>query len=90
MFSDVELAGYLADFGQPVVVDGVTITAVFRRQFVESLDVEGERPTLLCRSSDVSSVVHGDAVTVNAASYTVYGIEPRDDGLTLLILKESS
>lgn len=90
MFSAAELLGYLSDFGQAVVVDGVSITAVFRRTFVESLDVEGVRPTLLCRSSDVAGVVHGDAATVSAVAYKVHGIEPRDDGLTLLILKEAS
>lgn len=90
MYSAAELLGYLADFGDTVTVDGVSITAVCRRQYVETNGIEGQRTTLLCRTSDVAGVAHGDAAVVATVSYTVQEIEPRDDGLTLLVLEVSA
>lgn len=89
MFSAAELLGYLADFGRSVTVDGATVTAVVRQQYVETNGIEGQRTTALCRTSDVSGADHGDAVAVGSTSYTIQAIEPRDDGLTLLVLEES-
>lgn len=75
--------------GEAVTVDGATVTAVVRQQYVETNGIEGQRTTALCRTSDVSGADHGDAVAVGSTSYTIQAIEPRDDGLTLLVLEES-
>ena len=90
MLSDKERLGYLADFGGPATVAGDDILALYEFEFIESNGVESYAPVLVCRTSDVSDVEHGDPVTVagNANDYTVAGVQPDDAGFTTLVLEE--
>ena len=55
-------------------------------------DIESNTPTALCKTSDVSSVAHGDALVVNSTTYSVVGVQADFgsgyQGTTLLILEE--
>lgn len=89
VYSDAELNGFLADFGQAVTVDGSAVTAILRLEYVDANGVEGARPTLVCRATDVAGVSHGAAVAAGGTNYTVQGVETRDDGMSVLMLEES-
>jgi expansin (peptidoglycan-binding protein) len=56
------------------------------------VDIESNTPTALCKTSDVSSVAHGDALVVNSTTYSVVGVQADFgsgyQGTTLLILEE--
>lgn len=74
-----------------------TVIGIFDLEFVEILEndtgaaVEGRRPVLTCRTSDVSSLSHDDQFTINAVTYDVVGIEPTADGaVTKIILAEAA
>jgi len=50
--------------------------------------IEGLRPTFTCDESEVSSIDHGDALTIKSTSYEVVGIHPDGTGVTTLILEQ--
>jgi len=49
-------------------------------------EVESTEPTLLARTADVSSLAHGDTLTISAVNYTVRGIQPDGTGMTQIML----
>jgi hypothetical protein len=46
------------------------------------------RPVFVCNEADVSSIAHGDALTIKTVSYKVAGVQPDGTGLTSLILEK--
>jgi hypothetical protein len=65
-----------------------TVAGIFENQFVEVHGIEGVRPVFVCIEADVPSITHGDALTINATSYKVAGVQPDGTGLTSLILEK--
>jgi len=52
--------------------------------------VAGSKPTLLCISSEITTVVNGAALTIDGVDYTVAGApQPDGTGLTILNLSET-
>lgn len=78
------------DFGIAGTVSGSSVNGIFRHEYMEIMDVAGERPTFTCRTADVSAVAVGAAATINSTSYRVRIIQPDGTGVTRLILEESS
>ena len=81
----------LADYGTTVTkADATTFTGIFDNDFlavdVDESEVESSEPTLLARTADVSSLAHGDTLTISAESYTVRGIQPDGTGMTQIML----
>mgnify|MGYP003960367063 FL=1 len=64
-----------------------TVAGIFDNQFVEVHGIEGVRPVFVCDESDVSTIDHGDSLSVKSTSYEVIGIQPDGTGLTSLILE---
>ncbi len=65
-----------------------TVVGIFENQFFEVHGIEGLRPTFTCDESEVSSIDHGDALTIKSTSYEVVGIHPDGTGVTTLILEQ--
>ena len=86
-----DIAGFYADFGEPVTVAGSPITAIYSSGYVEALDVATTQPTLRCRAADVAAVAVGAAVVRAGTSYTVRGKQPLppDELETVLILERA-
>ena len=84
----------LADFGVVVIkADTTTFTAIQDAEFSpidpnSTVAYEGTNPVILCRTSDVSGLVHGSSLSIGGVSYTVQGIEPDGTGFTLLQLEQ--
>lgn len=71
-------------------VDSVTVNGIFDNDYLTAMGVTaGTGPVLFCAAADVTSAGQGDAVTVNATSYTITGIEPDGTGMVLLRLQEA-
>mgnify|MGYP000176155848 CR=1 FL=1 len=75
-----------------------TIPVLFDKPFNSGLldtgemDVEGNTPTCLCKSSDVSATAHGDVIAISGTTYHVVGVKA-DSGsgyqnTTLLVLEQ--
>ena len=81
----------LNDYGTTVTkTDASTFTGIFDNDFLavdlDESEVESSEPTLLARTADVSSLAHGDTLTISAVSYTVRGIQPDGTGMTQIML----
>jgi len=91
--TDIEREIMLADFGVIATVGGSNITAIFENDHIV-VDSGGGVPfsmrqaMILCRSSDVTSVVEGAAVTIATVAYKVTDIQPDGQGMTMLILED--
>ena len=72
-----------------IVIGQNTIRGFFRRKYVGALDhgVETTGPTCEIRDEFAAGLVHNTAITVNGSSYKIAGIEPGDDGFTMLRLR---
>lgn len=69
-------------------IGAASFPVIFSNGYAESLNfIGGSSPQIKCAASDVSSVVEGTAVTVNAINYTVAEIHPDGSGITVLKLE---
>lgn len=86
----------LAVGGEAVTLDSGTATsevsALYERAYVEIQGVEGYRPSLTCRTADVSSVARGWTVTLQTTGgdFTVVGKQVMGDGITVLVLEPAA
>lgn len=70
----------------------VDIPVIFDNDFkalnVDTGMVESAGPMAICKTSDVSTAVHNDTLTINSVVYKIIGIQPDSMGLTTLILSK--
>ena len=77
-----------------------TITVLFDKPFQAdstdsgTVDIEDIKPTVICKSTDVSSVAHGDQLIINSTTFHVVGIETNDESggqsMTILYLEDQT
>ena len=84
----------VTEFGEAAIWNSTVVNGLFENEFAAVADaagvaVESSRPVFTCRSTDITAITHGDAITINSIGYTIAGIEPDDAGLTKLILEEA-
>jgi len=89
MFTE-DLSEFLdaTEMADNATIGSATVAGIFDNQFVEVHGIEGVRPVFTCDESDVSSIAHGDALTIKTVSYKVAGVQPDGTGLTSLILEK--
>lgn len=87
--TDADRLALLKAVGEQILIDGVSVWAVFRNAYFESLEVSGSQPVASCRSSDVSAVTRSSIVVSNGITYRVAVIEPDGTGMTLLRLERT-
>ena len=89
MFAE-DLSEFLdsTEMADNATIGASTIAGIFDNQFVEVHGIEGVRPVFVCAEADVSSIAHGDALTIKTVSYKVAGVQPDGTGLTSLILEK--
>lgn len=68
----------------------VAISVIFDTDFLASLGIETNKPTALCKSSDVASAVHGDTMVIGSTTYKIIGIQPDGTGITIVILSKEA
>ena len=97
--TEADRAIYLdtSDFGVTITkADASTFTAIWDLRFVLiqpnglSIGYESAEPRLMAKSTDVSSLNHGDTLSIQSISYVLRGIEPDNLGMTTLILEKNS
>jgi len=92
LISDAELLSMLQTAGAvSATVGESTIEGIFDRDYDDTLDVAGNAPRFMARTSDLSaaSVARETAITIDGTGYTVANIEADGNGLSLLELIES-
>lgn len=76
-----QLAGYFADFGEPVVLGTTTATAIVDMPAIETLDALARDLLVTLPAADAVGLAQGDACTIRAVSYTVRAVVPEGSGL---------
>lgn len=81
----------LSDFGVTVTkADTSTFTAIFVNEYeaqsVYGMDIDSSVPLLTCKSTDVSSLLRGDVLTIDSVDYNILSLQPDDTGVTVLAL----
>ena len=62
--------------GESAATIPVLFDKPFNSVFLDTceMDVEGNTPTCLCKSSDVSAAAHGDVIVISGTTYHVVGV----------------
>lgn len=77
-------------FAVNATIDGATVPVIFDAPGQPALAgfVETAGPQCIAKSQDVAAVTHGSAITINAVTYTVTGVEADGTGITTLQLRK--
>ena len=69
-----------------------TVPGVFDREYLSTefgdTDIDTRQPMVLCRSCDIETAAQGDSVEYDSTTYTVVGVEPDGQGMTMLVLAD--
>lgn len=78
-------------FAQSATVSGQSVPVIFDDGYQAALGglVESTGPQCLARTSDVTDVVQGSAITIDGTGYTVRGVQPDGTGVTTLLLHQA-
>lgn len=80
------------EFAVDVILNSVTIQGIFDNEFISAVEdeigVETTIPQGQFKTSDVSTAVHGDQMTINSIVYNIIGIQPDGTGMTLILLSQ--
>lgn len=76
----------LTAFGEDATIGVSIVRGVFDKEYREVGGIESLYPVFDCRSSDVTAVTHGTAVTISTTTFEVVGIEDDGTGITSLVL----
>ena len=84
-----DLAPMFADFAVIATVGAASVQGIFDNAYQGAFSglVPDSSPSFTCATAEVSSVVVGDTLTLNATPYTICAIEPDGTGVTVLKLK---
>ena len=96
-----DLAVFLSvdDFGvaatyTPTGGSATTVNGIFDNDIIEvdaggNIPMAVRQPRFLCRTSDVSNAVEGDALVVSATNYTIRVVDHDGTGMTVLALEKN-
>lgn len=81
------------DFSVAATHNSATVRGIFDNPYRPAelggeVGVAGTDPMFTCRSSQISSAVEGDTITISGTNYTIREIMPDGTGVTELVLEE--
>ncbi len=80
------------EFAVNVIFKSNTIQGIFDNEFIASVEgeigIESTIPQGQFKTSDVSSAVQGDTMTINSIVYNIIGVQPDGTGMSLVLLSE--
>jgi hypothetical protein len=76
------------EFAESWTVGGLALYGIFRDGYAEADDIEGDKPTLGCLAADLpSNLAQGSTAVGRGKTYSVCGIRPMGDGVTMIDLE---
>lgn len=81
-------ATYTPAGGSPTSIKGIFDNEFYEADAGGSVTFAIEQPRFTCASSDVASAVEGEAIVINAVSYTINVVQRDGTGVTMLILEK--
>ncbi len=79
-------------FAVTATVGAASFPVIFDNGYQSALGgmVESTGPQCMAKSADVSTVVQGTSITINAVAYKVREVQPDGTGVTVLFLERSA
>lgn len=79
-------------FAQSATVGAASFPVIFDNAFQSPLSgmIESTGPVCQAKSADVSTVVQGTAISINAVAYKVREVQPDGTGVTTLFLERAA
>jgi hypothetical protein len=76
-------------FATMATLSGQPVPVIFDADYAGALSglVESTGPQCRAKSVDVSAVVQGSTIVINATTYTITGVQPDGTGITTLQLR---
>ena len=78
---------FLSDFASTASWNSTTISGILDKQYIESGMIQGNAPTFLVKTSDISAIAQGQSITIASVAYTIREYHADGAGMTLLILE---
>lgn len=78
------------DFAVIATFSGTSVSGIFDESFMEVQGVEGFHPVFTCAQADVSSVAHGDSITIGGVVFHIQGVQRDGTGMVALILEDQT
>jgi hypothetical protein len=92
LITDLEVFLDNEEFAVDITYNAGTIQGIFDAEFSSAVEgemgIESTVPQVMVKTSDVSSAVHGQTMTINSVVYKIIGIQPDGTGTTLILLSE--
>lgn len=85
-----DLSAFLADFGETVTLDGVSVAAIFDAEYATAdvgFDVSVSGPALTLPTTSVPAAPVGKAAVVQSVTYSVAEHKPDGTGMSVLRLR---
>ncbi len=73
-----------------VTLDGVQVTGIFERPYLEVAGMASTGPAFRCATAAAIGTVQGDTLVFNGDTYEVASVQPDGTGLTRLLLELAS
>jgi len=85
-----DLPAFLSDFAVVgTLSSGVSIRGVFNNGYADQLQMAGTEPTFTGRTSDMTGIASGTAISIGGTAYTVTGNEADGTGVSMLVLRRA-
>lgn len=91
ILTDLDTIFDINDFGeQATLATGTIINGIIYEPFDDAFGVENYSLAFIGKTSDLSALVHGNTLVINAVTYYVIGIENIRIGMILLKLSKTA
>jgi hypothetical protein len=85
-----DLPAFLSDFAEVgTLSSGVSIRGVFNNGYADQLQMAGTEPIFTGRTSDMTGIASGTAISIGGTAYTVTGNEADGTGVSMLVLRRA-
>lgn len=85
MLSDFKDAAFSHAGGAASAIKAIFLSP-FEAMQLFGAEVESSAPVAVCKTTDVSTAIHGDTLVINSITYYIRGVEHDGTGTTVLVL----
>ena len=78
-------ASYTPVIGSPSTIDGI-----FDSRYVETENIQGQRPVFTCNDGDIATISQEDVIVINGTTYGVANWERTGNGVVTLVLRDDT
>lgn len=74
-------------FAVVATFNGISVTGILDKEYVEIEGIESNKPVFLCASSDVAAYSRGAVIVVSGITYSLVTKETDGTGVTMVVME---